>query len=343
MSEYADYHQAMAHHAATLNANQLHPATMTQIPMSQMISATGLNLTVMPGQLTTNNAGQHQLAHGQIVYTATNVQPTVAVANTMVQQQHQQHHHHGHKKIKKPKVNKDGVPAPKRAATPFINFTQWYREELKKGGRPIPKIAEFGKECAAKWAQMSEDDKKPFLEAAAKDRDRYKREMAVYKPARDASKPKRPGTAFMLFMVDFRKEMAGKEPEGGVAALAKLGGERWRNMTEDEKRPYVERQNQERVRYESSMEDYRRKGQQALAAQANQQQERREGSNEESDSDSIQQAQVAAQQAQAVAAQQVQQAQQQQIHLTTPSSTTAYLLTGTGAVYSQIQAPYSWN
>ena len=95
---------------------------------------------------------------------------------------------------------------------------------------------------------MTEEDKKPFLDAASTDRERYKREMAVYKPARDESKPKRPGTAFMLFMVDFRKEMAGKEPEGGVAALAKMGGERWRNMTEDDKRPYVERQNAERVR-----------------------------------------------------------------------------------------------
>lgn len=47
--------------------------------------------------------------------------------------------------------------------------------------------------------------------------------MAIYKPARDVNKPKRPGTAFMLYMSDLRKEMAGKEPEGGVAALAKLG------------------------------------------------------------------------------------------------------------------------
>lgn len=45
-----------------------------------------------------------------------------------------------HKKQKKPKVNKDGVPAPKRATTAYINFTQWYREELKKAGRPIPKV-----------------------------------------------------------------------------------------------------------------------------------------------------------------------------------------------------------
>ncbi|KAH9382219.1 hypothetical protein HPB48_021744 [Haemaphysalis longicornis] len=106
---------------------------------------------------------------------------------------------------------------------------------------------------------MSEEDKQPFLSAAARDRERYKREMAVYKPARDVNKPKRPGTAFMLFMADFRKEMAGKEPEGGVAALAKLGGERWRGMTEDDKRPYVERQNEEKMKYETNMEEYRRK------------------------------------------------------------------------------------
>ena len=52
--------------------------------------------------------------------------------------QHAQPHGKGMKK--KPKINKDGVPAPKRATTAYINFTQWYREELKKSGRAIPKV-----------------------------------------------------------------------------------------------------------------------------------------------------------------------------------------------------------
>lgn len=271
---------------------------------------------VMPSGLA--QGGQHHLGqiqgHHQIMYQ--NVQPAQNATHVThhQQQQQQQNHHsnhqqhqqgghgggggghggggHGKANKKKPKVNKDGVPAPKRATTAYINFTQWYREELKKAGRAIPKVSirslvactqclitpllllcslpcdvdpggkqigDFGKECAAKWNGMPEDDKKPFLDVANKDRERYKREMQVYKPARDANKPKRPGTAFMLFMGDFRKEMAGKEPEGGVAALAKLGGERWRNMTEEDKRPYVERQNVEKQRYEIAMEDYRRK------------------------------------------------------------------------------------
>jgi hypothetical protein len=89
-------------------------------------------------------------------------------------------------------------------------------------------------------------------------KNRYRKEMEVFKPSRDANKPKRPGTAFMLFMVDFRKEIAGKEPEGGVAALAKLGGERWRNMNEEEKKPYVEKQNECKQAYEAKMEEYRK-------------------------------------------------------------------------------------
>lgn len=54
---------------------------------------------------------------------------------------------HGKGMKKKPKINKDGVPAPKRATTAYINFTQWYREELKKSGRAIPKVSPFGVSC----------------------------------------------------------------------------------------------------------------------------------------------------------------------------------------------------
>jgi len=54
VAEYADYHHAMAQHAAALsNSNQLHPA-MAQIPMSQMLSA-GLNLTVSSANMNQNS------------------------------------------------------------------------------------------------------------------------------------------------------------------------------------------------------------------------------------------------------------------------------------------------
>lgn len=126
----------------------------------------GTGLTAQPGH---QLHGQVQ-GHHQIMYQ--NVQPAQNTHVTHHQQQQQQHqssnhhanHHnnpgsqasltvgnashgnqggggHGKNSKKKPKVNKDGVPAPKRATTAYINFTQWYREELKKAGRPIPKVS----------------------------------------------------------------------------------------------------------------------------------------------------------------------------------------------------------
>ncbi|KAF8784448.1 high mobility group protein homolog TDP-1-like isoform X1 [Argiope bruennichi] len=260
-TEY-DYHQAMAQHAAAVSAgnSSLHPA-MSQIPMMP----TGLNLSM--------NSGNHSLGSG--------IQSGVSNTHHM---SHVGNMSGGGKMKKKLKVNKDGIPAPKRATTAYINFTQWYREDQKRNGRQIPKIGDFGKECATKWNSMTGEEKQPFLEVAARDRERYRKEMSIYKPARDVNKPKRPGTAFMLFMADLRKEMAGKEPEGGVAALAKLGGERWRAMSDEEKRKYVEMQSEEKIRYEADMEEYRKKQSIANLQQANNPPRTEEPSNDGSDS-----------------------------------------------------------
>ncbi|XP_067119024.1 high mobility group protein DSP1-like [Centruroides vittatus] len=252
LSPEFDYHHAMAQHAAAVSAannSSLHSA-MAMLPTGLNLSVNAANQGISPGIPTSSLTNSHSAYH--INHRMSN--PGLSGSGK------------GKSKSKKPKVNRAGIPAPKRALTAYINFTQWYREELKKAGREIPKIGEFGKECAAKWNAMSDEEKQPFLNAAAKDRERYKQEMAVYKPPRDTNKPKRPGTTFMLFMADLRKEMAGREPEGGVAALAKLGGERWRSMTEEEKRPYIERQNKEKLRYEGLMEEYRRtKGNEGMA------------------------------------------------------------------------------
>lgn len=157
----------------------------------------------------------------------------------------------------RPGSRKAQLPRPKRATSAYVYFSQHYREMLKKEGRPVPRISEFGKECAAKWNVMTEKEKEPFTQLANHDKARYAQEMTAIKPARDANKPKRPGTAFMLFMVDFRKEMAGREPAGGVAAMAKLGGERWRQMSDADKKPYVDRQNIEKTKYDVNMEQYK--------------------------------------------------------------------------------------
>ncbi|KAF0899543.1 hypothetical protein E2562_020750 [Oryza meyeriana var. granulata] len=56
------------------------------------------------------------------------------------------------------------------------------------------------------------------------------------------NKGKRPPTAFFLFMADFRKEYKAEHPDNkSVSAVAKEGGERWKSMSDEEKKPYLDK------------------------------------------------------------------------------------------------------
>lgn len=62
------------------------------------------------------------------------------------------------------------------------------------------------------------------------------------KKGKDSNKTKRTPTAFFLFMDDFRKSYKEANPDiKGVKEVAKEGGEKWRSMTDEEKKPYIDK------------------------------------------------------------------------------------------------------
>ncbi|XP_051200069.1 high mobility group B protein 7 [Lolium perenne] len=68
----------------------------------------------------------------------------------------------------------------------------------------------------------------------------------------DGAKKKRPQTAFFLFMSDFRAEFKAAHPdEKGVSAVGKAAGEKWRSMTEEEKKPYVDQAKELKAKFAS--------------------------------------------------------------------------------------------
>uniref|UniRef100_A0ACD6AI04 Uncharacterized protein n=1 Tax=Avena sativa TaxID=4498 RepID=A0ACD6AI04_AVESA len=68
----------------------------------------------------------------------------------------------------------------------------------------------------------------------------------------DGTKKKRPQTAFFLFMSDFRVEFKASHPdEKGAAAVGKAAGEKWRSMTEEERKPYVDQAKELKVKFDS--------------------------------------------------------------------------------------------
>ncbi|XP_020593723.1 high mobility group B protein 7-like [Phalaenopsis equestris] len=76
------------------------------------------------------------------------------------------------------------------------------------------------------------------------------------KKSHGSNKCKRPPTAFFLFMEDFRKEFKDANPDNKkVALVAKEGGVKWKAMTVEEKKPYVDRAAELKEEYDKAGKD----------------------------------------------------------------------------------------
>lgn len=166
---------------------------------------------------------------------------------------------------KRRKRNRPGSHV-KRAKTAYFFFLEVFRKNYVKDGDQIPRASEITKACGAKWGLMNEEEKRPHIEKAIADRKRYEGEMAMYRKVRDPDKPKKPPTAYFYFLTDFRARMKGKPIEKG-RRLTEICGEEWNKLTEDQKRPYLDRVAVEYKKYQEAMEEWRKKkGMQAATA-----------------------------------------------------------------------------
>ncbi|CAL5018825.1 unnamed protein product [Urochloa decumbens] len=80
------------------------------------------------------------------------------------------------------------------------------------------------------------------------------------KKAAASGKPKRPPSAFFVFMSEFRQEYNAQHPDNkSVAAVSKAAGEKWRAMSEEEKQPYVDQAGQKKQDYEKTKANFDKK------------------------------------------------------------------------------------
>lgn len=172
-----------------------------------------------------------------------------------------------------PKVQKSGKPRGKISAYAF--FVQICREEHKKQ-HPDENVifTEFSKKCSERWRTMSEKERKRFHELADQDKKRYETEMEGYTPSenekgrrgkkrkqiKDPNAPKRPLTAFFLFINDERSKVKQANPEYTVGEVSKELGRRWAAADPSIKGKYEEMADKQKARYEREMTEYKKKG-----------------------------------------------------------------------------------
>ncbi|KAH1065876.1 hypothetical protein J1N35_030863 [Gossypium stocksii] len=77
------------------------------------------------------------------------------------------------------------------------------------------------------------------------------------KAAKDPNKPKRPASAFFVFMEEFREQYKKEHPKNkSVAAVGKAGGDKWKSLSDAEKAPYIAKAEKRKVEYEKNMKAY---------------------------------------------------------------------------------------
>jgi len=109
----------------------------------------------------------------------------------------------------------------------------------------------------AKVEQKLAGDKKTGKRKPATDT-QVKRQIKKEKKAKkDPNKPKRPPSAFFVFLDEFRKEYKQANPNANsVSAVGKAGGEKWRALSDADKAPYVAKAEKKKAEYEKSMATY---------------------------------------------------------------------------------------
>ncbi|KAF9558522.1 hypothetical protein CPC08DRAFT_819299 [Agrocybe pediades] len=83
-------------------------------------------------------------------------------------------------KAEKPaRKSKKDPNAPKRALSAYMFFSQDWRERIK-AENPDAGFGEVGKLLGAKWKELDDSEKKPYIEKAARDKERADEAKASY-------------------------------------------------------------------------------------------------------------------------------------------------------------------
>ncbi|XP_031093545.1 HMG1/2-like protein [Ipomoea triloba] len=106
------------------------------------------------------------------------------------------------------------------------------------------------------------------------------------KAAKDPNKPKRPPSAFFVFMEEFRKTYKEKHPNNkSVAVVGKAGGDKWKQLSASEKAPYISKAEKRKQEYEKNMQAYNKKQAAGAAEEEESDKSRSEVNDDDEDQD----------------------------------------------------------
>ncbi|GLT78124.1 hypothetical protein SLA2020_496700 [Shorea laevis] len=194
------------------------------------------------------------------------------------------------------KEKKKGCPEKKRPSPPYILWCKDQWNEVKKE-KPEADFKEISNILGARWKTVTAEEKKPYEEKYQAEKEAYLQVMArekreteamklldeehkqktamelleqylqykqeaekenkKTKKEKDPLKPKHPMSAFFLFSNERRAALLAENKN--VLEVAKITGEEWKAMTEEQRGPYEEMARKNKEKYMQEMEVYKQR------------------------------------------------------------------------------------
>lgn len=167
-----------------------------------------------------------------------------------------------HKKYKRKSSPYGQLSTPLCAYSYYLKDT--FGQVKKKLKKKNASLKEVSKEVSKNWHKLDKKIKKKYELLSQKDKERYleeKNEITSQLQQLNLQKPKRPLSAFMFFLKDFRLHLNQNNPDHKMPCshIVKLAKDDWYIMTTSQKKKFEEQSNQDKERYHKEKEHYKLK------------------------------------------------------------------------------------
>eukprot|EP00466_Bigelowiella_natans_P010225 jgi/Bigna1/86594/estExt_fgenesh1_pg.C_120032 len=163
---------------------------------------------------------------------------------------------------------------PKRPMSAYFFFCNSRRDKCKEE-HPNLKMVERQKIMSKEWNQLSPEAKSEFETVASKAKAKFKVEMEKYNAwlakqekldkSEETStgsilrKPKRPLSAFFLFLNDHRAACRKENPDAKIGEITKILSQKWKGLNDGEKKKYEDKNKEDKTRYQKELAEYERR------------------------------------------------------------------------------------
>jgi len=157
--------------------------------------------------------------------------------------------------------------APKRFKSSYILFFMEKQEEIKSQLPKGSSVGDVSKKSSELWKKLSPEERAHWDARAEKDKERFMLEKAAYtgpwqipwkRAKKDPSAPKRPMSAFLYFSQDRRGSLKTANPTMRNTEISSILGKLWRDASDEDRRPYVERELFDRNKYKAVLATWKK-------------------------------------------------------------------------------------